>query len=196
MNLKPGAGCIILVFLLSLAGACNAADSDGYLATLTGGESTIVHDTDDMMIITVHNPDPFVNVTIDNNTTQMPFDVILDAPLPLHAAMVFSAAEMKSISLVTIENLSLSDSNDILTLQGRWPEYFDGQNLSPYMEDVVHLQELDGHSFNQTGLYYEMTRNVPDNSYKEAPPCAQCFTDCQGGNLCIKEIIHFLLLED
>ncbi len=187
MNHKPEAGCIILVFLLALAGICTGAGADQYLATLAGGESTIGNDTDDVMIITVFNPDPFVNITKDDNTTQMPVGLLGSASLPFHAVGVFSTPKTRSVSLVTIENLSISDTNDTLTLLGKPLDYYDGEILMPYVLDTVHLQELDAKTFNHTGLYFEMIQKIPDNSNDERLTFEKCIADCHGDSTCIWE---------
>lgn len=187
MNHKTGTGLIMMVFLLSLAGTCTAADSYGYLASLNGGKSTIVNDTRDMMIITVQNPDPYVNITKEDNTTSISDDLLQYAALPINAVVVFSTPETKSVSLVKIENLSISDNNDNLTLLVKPLDYYDGEILTPYAQDTVNLYELDKKTFNNAGLYLEMTKNIPENSFDSEPTCENCIADCHGYPPCISE---------
>ncbi len=187
MNYRVGSGIIIIVCFFSLAGTCIAADSYGYLATLNGGESTIGNDTKDMMIITVHNPDPSVNITKEENITPISIELLQYASLPVQAVGEFSTPETKSVSLVQIENLSLSESNNNLTLLVKPLDYHDGEILTPYVQDTVNIQELDKNTFNNTRLYFEMMKDIPDNAIEVKSTCEKCIADCNGNPTCIFE---------
>ncbi|KAF5068017.1 hypothetical protein DSECCO2_247660 [anaerobic digester metagenome] len=153
----------ILISLLSLAGICSAVESYNYLAILSGGESSIVNDTDDMMIITIHNPDPYLNITNNTSTIQSPVDSLLNASLPMNAVAIFSGSDTDTASTVIIENLSISDDKADLTLQVRPLDYYDGEVLTPFIQSIVDLHQLDGITFNETRLYLEMLMNAPEN---------------------------------
>lgn len=187
MYTKLGTGVLMIVLLISLTGTCFAADSPGYLATLTGGESQIVNGTDGMMVITLDNPDQKVNITKEDNTSQISVGLLKYAVLPIDAIAVFSSPEMKTASIIKIENLSISDYNDNLTLKVKPLEYYDGEVLTSYVQDTVNLKELDENLFNSTGLYLEMKNNIPDNAHNVIDPCEKCIADCNGFSPCISE---------
>lgn len=184
MKQNLGTGLIILVFFLSLVGTCCATDSPRFLATLTGGESTIVNDTNETMIITVQNPDPYANITKEDNTTQISVDLLQYSVLPINAVTVFSGPETKTVSTVKIENISISNNAEILTLKVKPLQFYDGELLSSYAKDTVNLQELEKKSFNSTGLYLEMVKNVPENWQKPENSCDRCKIDCHGSRSC------------
>jgi hypothetical protein len=135
----------ILISLLLLAGICSAAESYDYPAFLHGGESTIVNDTEDMMVITVHNPESYLNITNNTSTNQIPVNTLMNASLPMNAVGIFSAPDTETASMVIIENLSISDDKTSLTLQVRPLDYYDGEVLVPYAQSTVNLH--------QTGQY-------------------------------------------
>ena len=179
MYTKLGTGVLMIVLLISLTGTCFAADSPGYLATLTGGESQIVNGTDGMMVITLDNPDQKVNITKEDNTSQISVGLLKYAVLPIDAIAVFSSPEMKTASIIKIENLSISDYNDNLTLKVKPLEYYDGEVLTSYVQDTVNLKELDEKLFNSTGLYLEMINNIPENFHNSISPLEKCIGDCR-----------------
>ncbi|MDX8550686.1 hypothetical protein KHC33_07110 [Methanospirillum sp. J.3.6.1-F.2.7.3] len=168
----------ILLSLLLLTGISSAAESYDYLAYLQGGESIIVNDTDDMMIITVHNPDPYLNITNNMSTIQSPVDSLMNASLPMNAALIFSAPDTEITSIIRIENLSLSDDKESLTLQVRALDFYDGAVLAPYEQDSVNLHQLDNMTFNETRLYLEMMMIVPENSFPPKSACDKCQNKC------------------
>ena len=168
----------LLISLLLLTGLSSAAESYGYLAFLQGGESTIVNDTDDMMIITVHNPDPYLNITNNTGTTQSPVDSVMNASLPMNAALIFSAPDTEMTSIIRIENLSLSDDKESLTLQVRPLDFYEGEVLAPYTQGTVNIHELDKKTFNEIRLYLEMMMNAPENSYPRNSACERCNRKC------------------
>lgn len=190
MDHRLRAGFLLMVFLFYLAGTCTAADSYEYLGTLTGGESTIVHDTEDMMMITVHNPSPYVNITKNDTITQISIES-LSGTLPINAVTVFSTPQTKSSSLVRIENLSVSDTKDDLTLLVKTLEYNDGVILTPYAEDTVPIQEQDNKIFASTELFFEIPREIPENRHDEDSPCQNCLRKCNGDSQCIIECDAF-----
>ncbi|PWR76220.1 hypothetical protein ACKUB1_14210 [Methanospirillum stamsii] len=185
MYTKLGTGVLMIVLLISLTGTCFAADSPGYLATLTGGESQIVNGTDGMMVITLDNPDQKVNITKEDNTSQISVGLLKYAVLPIDAITIFSSPEMKTASIVKIENLSISDNNDNLTLKVKPLDYYDGEVLTSYAQDTVNLKELDEKLFNSTGLYLEMINNIPENFHNSISPLEKCIGDCHGDSQCI-----------
>jgi hypothetical protein len=140
-----------------------------------------------MMIITVHNPDPSVNITKEENITPISIELLQYASLPVQAVGEFSTPEMKSVSLVQIENLSLSENNDNLTLLVKPLDYHDGDILTPYARDTVNLQALDNKTFSSTGLYIEMVKDIPDNSIQVQSPCERCIEGCHENSICIIE---------
>jgi len=164
MNRYHGTGLIILVLLLSLTGICCAGDSPKSLAFLHGEGSTIVNATEDMMTITVSNPDNFVNITKDGNTTSVPVSFLTYVSLPIDAVVVFNDKDSKSVSIVKIENLTFSDDKRYLTLQVDPLDYYERTLLSPYAQDTQNLHKLDKKTFNATGLYMEIIKSAPDNA--------------------------------
>ena len=168
----------LLISLLLLTGLSSAAESYDYLAFLQGKESTIMNDTDDMMIITIHNPDPYLNITNNTSTTQSPVDSLMNASLPMNAALIFSAPDTEMTSIIRIENLSFSEDKESLTLQVRALDFYDGEVLTPYALDTINLHELDKKTFNETGLYLEMMMNAPENSYPRNSACERCNRKC------------------
>lgn len=168
----------LLISLLSLAGICSAVESYDYLAVLPGGESSIVNDTDDMMIITIHNPDPYLDITNNTSTTQSPVDSLLNGSLPMNAALIFSAPDTEMTSIIRIENLSFSEDKESLTLQVRALDFYDGEVLTPYALDTVNLHELDKKTFNETRLYLEMMISASENSYPPNSACERCNRKC------------------
>ncbi len=168
----------LLISLLLLTGLSSAAESYDYLAFLQGKESTIMNDTDDMMIITIHNPDPYLNITNNTSTTQSPVDSLMNASLPMNAALIFSAPDTEMTSIIGIENLSISDDKESLTLQVRPLDFYEGEVLAPYTQGTVNIHELDKKTFNEIRLYLEMMMNAPENSYPRNSACERCNRKC------------------
>ncbi|KAF5068019.1 hypothetical protein DSECCO2_247680 [anaerobic digester metagenome] len=168
----------LLISLLLLTGLSSAAESYDYLAFLQGEESTIMNDTDDMMIITIHNPDPYLNITNNTSTTQSPVDSLMNASLPMNAALIFSAPETEMTSIIRIENLSFSEDKESLTLQVRALDFYDGEVLTPYALDTINLHELDEKTFNETRLYLEMTMSASENAFPPNSACERCNRNC------------------
>ncbi|NLW76174.1 MAG: hypothetical protein GXY18_07090 [Methanomicrobiales archaeon] len=168
----------ILLSLLLLTGISSAAESYDYIAYLQGGESIIVNDTDDLMIITVHNPDPYLNITNNTSTTQSPVDSVMNASLPMNAALIFSAPDTETASMVIIENLSISDDKTSLTLQVLPLDFYDGAVLAPYTQGTINLYELDKNTFNETRLYLEMMMSASKNSFPPKSACDKCQNKC------------------
>lgn len=171
-------GLTLLISLLLLAGICSAAESYGYLAFLQGDESTIMNDTDDMMTITIHNPNPYLNITNNTSTNQSPVDSLLNASLPMNAALIFSAPDTEMTSIIRIENLSFSDDKESLTLQVRGLDFYDGEVLTPYALDTINLHELDKKTFNETRLYLEMMMTASENAFPPNSACERCNRNC------------------
>ncbi len=168
----------LLISLLLLTGLSSAAESYDYLAFLQGKESTIMNDTDDMMIITIHNPDPYLNITNNTSTTQSPVDSLMNASLTMNAALIFSAPDTEMTSIIGIENLSISDDKESLTLQVRPLDFYEGEVLAPYTQGTVNIHELDKKTFNEIRLYLEMMMNAPENSYPRNSACERCNRKC------------------
>ena len=168
----------LLISLLLLTGLSSAAESYGYLAFLQGEESTIVNDSNDLMIITIHNSDPYLNITNNTSTTKSPVDSLMNASLPMNAALIFSAPDTEMTSIIGIENLSISDDKESLTLQVRPLDFYEGEVLAPYTQGTVNIHELDKKTFNEIRLYLEMMMNAPENSYPRNSACERCNRKC------------------
>lgn len=168
----------LLISLLLLTGLSSAAESYDYLAYLQGGESIIVNDTDDMMIITIHNPDPYLNITNTTSTTQSPVNSLMNTSLPMNAALIFSAPDTEMTSIVRIENLSFSEDKESLTLKVRQLDFYEGEVLAPYAQDTIDLHELDKKTVNETRLYLEMMMSASENNYPPNSACERCNRKC------------------
>lgn len=160
----------LLISLLLLAGICSAAESFDYLAILSGGESTIVNNSYDLMTITIHNPDPYLNVTNNTSNPQSPVDSLINASFPMNAIAIFTGSDTDSTSIIKIENLFISDDKTSLILQVRPLDYYDGEVLAPYALSTVNLHQLDNMTFNQTRLYLEMLITPPENFFPPDDP--------------------------
>jgi hypothetical protein len=156
-------GLIAFVLLLSFIGICCAADTPGSLAYLHGG-SAVVNTTENVMTITVSNPDNFVNITKDGNTTSIPVIFLTYVSVPIDAVVVFNDKDTKVASIVKIENLTFSDDKRYLTLQVDPLDYYDRTLLSPFAQDTLNLHQLDKKTFNATGVYMEIIKSTPDNA--------------------------------
>jgi len=179
MDRYQGTGLIVLGLLLSLTGICCAADSPEYLAYLHGEESTIVNTTEDMMTITVSNPDTFVNITKDGNTTSTPVSFLTYFSPPIDAVAVFNDKDSKSASIVKIQNLTYSEDKRYLTLQVQPLDYYDRTLLSPYAQETQNLHQLDKKTFTETGLYMEIIKSAPDNGQESGLQCDTCVNNCR-----------------
>jgi hypothetical protein len=170
-----------------LAGISSAADSHEYLAVLQGGENSIVTDTEDVIIITVHNPDPYLNITNNTSTIQSPVESLINASFPMNAVVLFSTPDTEVASMIQIENLSISDNNEYLILQVRPIDFYEGEVLTPYAQGTGTLHDFDQKSFDEARLYLEMIMTAPDNSYPPESACERCLNKCDNEAQCIGE---------
>nr|WP_319537809.1 hypothetical protein [uncultured Methanospirillum sp.] len=179
MDRYQGTGLIVLVLLLSLTGICCAADSPEYLGYLHGEGSVIVNTTEDMMTITVSNPDTVVNITKDGNTTSFPVSYLTNMSTPIDAVVVFNDKDSRSSSIVKIENLTFSDDKRSLTLQVQPLDYYDRTLLSPYAQETQNLRQLNTKTFNATGVFMELIKSAPDNAQGSGLQCDTCVNNCR-----------------
>lgn len=160
----------LLISLLLLAGICSASESCDNLAFLSGGDSTIVNNSYDLMTITIHNPDPYLNITNNTSTSQSPVDSLINVSFPMNAIAMFTGSDADSTSIIKIENLFISDDKTSLILQVRPLDYYDGEGLEPYAQGTVNLHQLDNMTFNETRLYLEMLITSPENFFPPDDP--------------------------
>lgn len=113
------------------------------------------------------------------STTRVPLDSMQYASVPMHTAVHFSGPDTNLVSLITIENLTITDDNKTLTLQARPFDYYDGTVLAAYTQDTVPLYRLDEKTCNKTGIYVEMVKTAPENSDNSRTECNLCVGNCE-----------------
>ncbi len=111
-----------------------------------------------MMVISIENYAPYYNITEGNTTYSVPLEHLTTISWPLHAAILFTNDENKTVSLVTVANLSVSEEENILTLQVAPLPFYDGELLTTLAEEFVELDSMQGETFSNTGVYLEMQR--------------------------------------
>lgn len=181
-------GYLSLIFiesllLVSLIGVCLADESTSYVLYIQGGESSLLNGSDGMIEITVKDVVPEINVTRTNTSNSLPIEELTNISYPMDAALIFSGADNESTSMVRIVNLSLSDENNVLTLQVNPLQYYDGEGLKSFASKQENLPtDIDG-MFKTTQIYAESDVSLKENS--DECTCPDGWTPtCQYGCWC------------
>ena len=153
--------CIFL--LLSLVGFSIADEAPGYTLYMQGGESSIREDTNGVMLITIQDLIPYIFLESEKKKLLAPVGYVSSFQLPMNAALVFSGTDGESVSLVQISNFSLSDENNVLTLQIVPLAFYDGDELDAYEGDSIHIQDVDYENCLSVGIIIEASLTVPEN---------------------------------
>ncbi|MBN1165525.1 MAG: hypothetical protein JXA44_00160 [Methanospirillaceae archaeon] len=190
MNRYRTCGLLTVILLFSLTGFCIADETPIFLAQIQGGESTVAGGTDEMMVISIENYAPYFNITEGNATYSVPLEQRTTISWPLHAAILFTNDEKDTASLVTVANLSVSEEENILTLQVAPLPFYEGELLTTLAEEFVELDTMQGETFRNTRVYLEMEKPkaenepycCPEGYYLENYRC--CRDEGQGNVLC------------
>lgn len=196
-------GFISILILISLTVLCTADQSPTYVAHIQGGESTITH-VSNGMVITVKDIDPNVTITSGSQSNLTMIDHLTNITYPLHAAVVFSGNDNESTSMVTVSNLSLSDGNKVLTLQVNPLKYYDGEELKSFANESVDIFTNNVSKNNSTGVFMEVIGTPPTNWDNPCELCAfrcytlgypydgdqehQCIWDCYNSDVCTSQV--------
>lgn len=179
-----------IILLVFLVGFCNADETPMFLAEVQGGLGTIVSEEDGRFAVTIENYDRYFNTTDGNSTFSMPVEHLSTVLWPSYAAITFADENGESVSLVTVENLSLSEEENTLKLQVTPVSFYEGELLTAFAEDIDGLDSIQNQSFESTKVYFEITRQIPENEqlccpgnhWLETDRC--CQNEGQGNILC------------
>jgi len=143
-----------------------------------------------MMVISLENYAPYFNITEGNTTHSVPLEQLTTISWPLDAAIFFTNDEKDTVSLVTVANLSVSEEENILTLQVAPLPFYEGELLTTLAEEFVDLDTIQSETFRNTGVYLEMQKPKAENEplccpggyWLETDRC--CRHEGQGNILC------------
>jgi|GEM_PF-763187 len=190
MNRYSTFGLLTAILLFFLTGFCIADETPMFLAQIQGGESSITGEPDEMMILSIGNYAPYFNITEGNTTYSVPLEHLTTVSWPIHAAILFADDEKDSVSLVTVANLSVSEEENIMTLQVAPLPFYEGELLTTLAEEFVELDSLPGESYGNTTVFLEIEKQRAENEplccpggyWLETDRC--CRDEGQGNILC------------
>jgi hypothetical protein len=155
---------ICSLLLVSLTGLYIADEPPGYLVYIQGGKSSITNGSDKMMMITVKDIIPFFHITEGKMSSLIPVEQLTSLTYPMSAALVFSGVDNETTFMVKVANLSLTDGNNVLTLQVEPLQYYEGDYLKSFDSAIQGLEMLIGSQYSRSAIYIEATSRAPDNT--------------------------------
>ncbi|MFH0966558.1 MAG: hypothetical protein V1862_02585 [Methanobacteriota archaeon] len=185
MNYSIRLGFIVSFLLIFLVGTCIAVESPSYIANIQGGESVITSGTDGMSVVTVKDVVPNISVTNGNTSSLITVEELVNITHPLNAAFVISGADNKSVSLVEISNLSLSDDDTLLTLQVKPLTFYDGEGLKSYVDKQTELPSGNDREMNRTQFFIEFSVAIAENGSQTCYGCSYYYAPL---NTCVNYI--------
>lgn len=186
MKSFPLCGCLCLFLLVSLTGASLADSPSGFTIYVQGGESAIISDLNGTSVITIKDVVPYCYINQENTGELIPIQNFSYFSYPLQAALVISGEEKEHISMISVENLSLSDEKKILTLKVRPLEFYEGSGLNVFANNSPEPIMNTGEKVKNTGLYLEIIDPTPTNFFNQCVDmsdmgCAGCMRECSRG---------------
>lgn len=182
MNLSWLPGVFFSILAISLGiGACTAEDNTEYLVYLQGGVSSLANGTNGTMVLTIADAIPYYGMNVVNRTILMPMDATSPYVLPLNAALVLNGPDGESVYLVEITTWSFDNDKNILTFDITPLEFYEGKELTKFTDVKQDLGPDTVGKELSTGVYLEITGEVPGNAAR--PPIKRvCVYRDIGGN--------------
>lgn len=166
MNSFRTFGFFCVLILVTLPGICGAEETPLTISYIQGGDSVIADGIDGMMEITVHNVVPYYYYTKEEHNVLLPINGFTTFPCPFNAAIIFSANDNTTISMIKVSNLTISDDNKIITMAVTPLTYYDeGQGLSSFADKYVELTASSSEGSIITQIYAETRLNQSENDY-------------------------------
>jgi len=163
-----------------------AEETPSSILYVQGGGSTITNGQNGSSMMTVKDIIPYYHVPMGNMSYLMPIQTLPGFSYPFNVAIILSGYEKESTSIVTVENLSLSDKNKTLTLQIKSLEFNEGSGLKTFASDGKDLTTDNGMEVQSTGLYLEIIEDAPKNGDSIEECVNQCTFKKTPWNICAK----------
>ena len=185
MSRFPSRG-ILCLFLVILLGPITtvAAETPYSLAYVQGGNASVISDSDGSQKIVIESILPYFHFGYGEKGIMLPIDIIDDYPRPFNAVLVFFNDNQMNRTIVEVENLSLDNNSQILSLSVKPNEYYEGTVLKSFVNESKEVTPDQLNSVLITGMYLEIPRKTPNNGdclyCKEAcgdegPGCGWCY---------------------
>jgi hypothetical protein len=145
---------------------CIADETNSTLLSVQGGESSINKSGDGFFEISVQDIIPNGTITIENQMSEIPIEILNNVNPPLNAALVLFEDDNESTSMIIITNLSFSNENNNLVLKVKPMAFYDGEILKEFVNNRTPINLLENSSFEKTKLYFELLEMKPENSKK------------------------------
>lgn len=166
-------GFTFLLLLVSFTGICVADEAPSYVAYIQGGESSITNGSDGTFAITVKDIVPYFHIAGGEKSRLIPVELLTNMTYPMNAALVLSGADNETTVMVQVANVSLTDRNNILTLQADPLEYYEGERLKSFNGMRQSINALNDLRFVRSAIYLEGVGGVVTNS-ENCPYCEPC----------------------
>ena len=158
---------LLTILFLSLAAISTADTIPAEIAYVQGGHYEMSNGTDGMSELTITDIIPYFDITNGNSNQLIPVKNLSDIITPVNAALVLSDSGNETVALVTISNITLSDSMDMV-LQVKPLEFYDGETLKTFNQVRSDLSSFGNQSGTGASIYFEF-HQVPTNGKKFHP---------------------------
>lgn len=178
MSLYLRKGLFGLLLLISVMGVVIGAEPSGYTVYVQGEEGNITSIADGMYEITIQNVIPFSSIIDGDEFFLAPTKHLANETNPMNAVLILSGSEIEVTSLVEISNLSVDTELSTITFLAQPMEFYSGELLKPFLNDMGDLDTATGKSTNLTALYIEIIIPVAENKW--GPPIQCCIEGPHG----------------
>lgn len=152
----------ILILLLSF-GISTADTIPAKVAYIQGSHYVMSDGTDGVSDLALSGIVPYFNLAIGDTNQLVPIKNLSTIRMPVNAALLFSDNGSETVALVSISNLTFSDSPDTVVLQVKPLEFYEGTALERFKSRMSDEILKTGEKTGIIGLYLEIIDTAPEN---------------------------------
>lgn len=191
MNYFITIGFIATLLMSILIGICGAEETPIYAGYIQGGDCSLTYGIDGKTIITIRDIIPFYFIDKKNQGNFFPIEMISWLNVPFNSALVIKTEDNESTFMIEITNISLSDHNNVITLEVKPLKFYDGEILKPFIEEKQDKLDIQNGTILKSGLCFEQNRDTIFNSQSLEPGSSFCDeyarNACKNDNSCYEK---------